>query len=86
MQLVNFEALLVAFISNAISYLLTDHHLAALHKVVHDILKRWLISCKVDGIKVYELIGGDLEPVCVLDIVNGPSDFDCVVKFPKNLL
>jgi hypothetical protein len=58
---VDLNTRLVSFECNTISNSRSEHHLRALHEIVHAILKLWHKCLFVDEIEVNSLISNDLD-------------------------
>jgi hypothetical protein len=86
LPLVDIKAPLVVLIGDTISYFFADHHHGRLHKVVHYIFQLGFESFQVNRVEINVVHGRHLEPVCVLNVVDGPSDLDLVEAFPEDLL
>ena len=85
-SLENTKTFLVHFVRDAIFDPFSNHHLAAAHKIVHYVFQSGFESVQVYQIEVNVVLSRYLEPVSVLNVVNGPSDFDRMDKLPLQLL
>jgi hypothetical protein len=80
---VDLESGLVGLESETVSYSGTEHHLGALHKIVHTILKSWHESLLVDEIEIDSVIRGHLDPNVTFDEIDLTSHFlELVILFP----
>ena len=79
---INVKWSLVWFVSDAISYSSTEHHLVAAHVIIHDIFKIWHESNLVDEIEIDEGVRCDLNSNISFDIINESPDTYCMIKFP----
>jgi hypothetical protein len=74
---------LISFESDTIPHSRTEHHLRALHKVVHTVLKSWHEGLFVDEVKIHFLIGGHLDSDVTFDEVDLASRLrQSVEQFP----
>ena len=80
---IDLESGLVGLERDTVSYFGTEHHLGALHKVVHAILKLWHECLLVDKIEIDSIVRGHLDPNVTFDKVNLASHFlKLVILFP----
>ena len=68
--LVDLEALLIGFISNAIFAIFSNHHLRALHVVVHHVFHLGHVVRLAEPIEVNVLQGCDLEAIRVFYVID----------------
>ena len=83
---INIEADLPCFVCDAILSLWPKHHLTAVHEIVHAVLQSWQERLRVDNVKVYQIVSGDLNPDISLCVINEASMAQRVVLFPSHLL
>lgn len=79
---INIEAALVILVSDAVLDLGPEHHLAALHVVVHHVLELRLQGLLVYFVEEDLLLGDDLDADVILDEENLPSLLDALVLLP----
>jgi hypothetical protein len=82
LPLVDIKVLLIGLVGNAVPDLLSYHHLVALYGVVHYIFQLWLVSLQINHIKEDEFIGGHLNTVCVLGVVDSTSNLNGFEHLP----
>ena len=84
LPLIDTESFLTGLKHNAGSDLGTEHHLGAIHIVVHDILKSWLTCVLVDHEEVDFLVSSDLDSNIALDEIDFSAHiFESVVFYPE---
>ena len=77
------ESWLISFISNAVSYFGTKHHLGTLHEIEHHVLKFGLKRLFVDEIEVNLFISRNLNPNIAADEIYLPTHlFKLVILGP----
>jgi hypothetical protein len=79
---VDVEALLIGLVSDAVPDSAPEHHLAALHVIVHDVLQFWNQGLFVDEVKVDQIVGRNLNSNVALDVVKEASRLYCMVANP----
>jgi hypothetical protein len=70
---VNLNTWLVCFECNTVSNSCSEHHLRALHKVVHTIFKLWHKSLFINQIKIDSFISYHLDPDITSNEIDLPS-------------
>lgn len=63
------ESWLISFIRNTVSYSGAEHHLRALHEIVHNVFKSWFECLFVDEVEVNLVISCNLDPNITADKV-----------------
>ena len=79
---VDVEAFVSDLVGDSIPHFASEHHCAAPHVVVHDVLQNWLTSILFNQIKKDLFICRYLNSHITLDVVNETTDVDSVVLFP----
>jgi len=79
---VDVEVFLVLFESHALQHLASEHHLSALHKVVHCVLQSRYVSLRVHKVKVDFVICAHLDALVAFYEVNKCSLVNRMVEFP----
>ena len=79
---VDIEGLLIGLVGDSISYLRAEHQLVTSHVVVHYVLQGWHESILVYKIKVNNLIRSNLDSNVSFDVIDKPSDLNCVKQLP----
>ena len=82
----NVEITISCLVSYAIPNFGPNHHLDAVHVVVHDIVKRYFQSLFVDNEEVDFLLCADLEPYISPHEVNKASNFKSFLNYPLPFL
>lgn len=81
---IDLESGLIGLERDSVSYSGAEHHLGALHKVVHTIFQSWHESFLVDQIEINSLIRGHLDPDVTFDKIDLASHLlKVVVLLPK---
>jgi hypothetical protein len=80
---VDLESGLVGLERNTVSYSGAKHHLGALHKVIHTILKSWHECLLVDQIEIDSVVRSNLDPNVTFDEIDLASHFlETMILFP----
>ena len=83
---VDIERLLISFVSYAVSYFTSKHHLWAVHEVEHDIFQGWHEGNGVDEIEVDLLVSCYLDSFVAFDEVQEPSQINRMIIDPVPFL
>lgn len=80
---IDVEVRLVLLVGDAVVHLGPEHHLVALHEVVHHVLHLRNQGLGVNQVEIDQLVGGQLEPLVALDVVDEPPLVNLVVHLPS---
>ena len=82
---VDFESFIIDFVANAKSNSPTEHHLVAIHVVVHAVFKLRHERLLVDEVEVNQFFGGNLDSYIAFDVKDGASHPQFMILFPRCL-
>ena len=83
---VDVEGLLVCFVCDAVPNPASKHHLAASHKIIHDVFEGWLESYRIYQIKVNSIRGCYLNSLISFYKVNRALHINLPIIEPTALL
>ena len=80
-----FESFIVHFVADSKSYSPAEHHLLAIHVVVHAVFQLRHESLLVDEVEVNQFLGGNLDSNVAFDVKDGASHPEFMVLLPQCL-
>lgn len=85
-SLIDVKALLAFLVGDAVPNPFTEHHLVAVHEIVHYILQLGHEVLEVNQVEIYEVHRYQLDPNVAFYEVDEASRPDCVVKGPLHFV